>query len=68
MNVVSKRLDVPVKSKTVEEAMPDLGFLAFVIGGDNPVSSEKTQKELEWNPTGSGQPGLLADLEANYFN
>ncbi len=68
MDVIGRRLQLPVKSKTVEEALPEIGFLAPAIGRDNPTSSEKTQKELGWNPTGSGQPGLLADLEANYFN
>jgi nucleoside-diphosphate-sugar epimerase len=67
MAVVGRRLQIPVESKTVEEAMADLGFIAVALGGDNPTSSEKTQRELGWNPAGSGQPGLLADLEANYF-
>ncbi|KAJ9608091.1 hypothetical protein H2200_007079 [Cladophialophora chaetospira] len=68
MDVIGKRLNLPVKSKTVEEAAPDIGFLAYPLGRDNPTSSEKTQKELGWNPSSNGHPGLLADLEANYFN
>ena len=68
MKLVAKKVNLPVKSKTVEEAMPDLGFLAFAIAADNPVSSEKTQKELGWDPRGNGQPDLLADLKEHYFN
>ncbi|KIW73694.1 hypothetical protein PV04_01792 [Phialophora macrospora] len=68
MAVVGRRLQVPVESKTVEEAMADLGFLALALGADNPTSSEKTQRELGWDPVASGQPGLLADLEENYFD
>ena len=68
MGVVGQKMNIPIKSKTVEEAMPDVGFLALVLAADNPTSSEKTQKELGWNPKGSGQPDLIADLEANYFN
>ncbi|ETI27876.1 hypothetical protein G647_00325 [Cladophialophora carrionii CBS 160.54] len=68
MGVVGRRLQIPVDSKTVEEATADLGFIALALAADNPTSSEKTQRELGWNPVGSGQPGLLADLEANYFD
>ncbi|KAH0830807.1 hypothetical protein AYO21_10038 [Fonsecaea monophora] len=66
--VVGKNLGLPVESKTVEEAMGTLGFLALAFSADNPTSSEKTQRVLGWNPKGSGQPGLLADMEANYFS
>lgn len=63
--VMAKKLDLPVKGVTMEEAAGAIGFLGHVISFDNPTSSEKTQKELGWHPTG---PGLLADLEANYFS
>ncbi|KIY00259.1 uncharacterized protein Z520_03944 [Fonsecaea multimorphosa CBS 102226] len=67
-NVVGKNLQLPVENKSSEEAMKTLGFLALVFGADNPASSEKTQRELGWDPRASGQPELLADLEANYFS
>ena len=62
--VISKKLQLPVKGETGQKAAEELGFLGHVIGLDNPTSSEKTQKELGWHPT---QLGLLADIEENYF-
>jgi len=62
--VMSLRLQLPVESKPLSEAVGTLGFLAYLVGSDNPTSSEKTQRELGWHPT---QPELLADMEANYF-
>ena len=61
---MSLRLQLPVEGKPLSEAVGALGFLAYLVGLDNPISSEKTQKELGWHPT---QPELLADMEANYF-
>lgn len=64
MEVIGKKLRLPLQSESVHEAAGALGFLGHAISLDNPVSSEKTQKELGWRPT---RPGLLADVEANYF-
>jgi len=63
MTTVGKVLKLPVQSKNPQEAMEAMGFLAHVIGFDNPTSSEKTQKELGWKPV---QVKLLADLEESY--
>ena len=60
---VAKRLQLPVKGQALEEALPAMGFFAHVISMDNPTSSEKTKKELGWQPT---QMELLTDLETNY--
>ncbi|UJR17974.1 hypothetical protein I4U23_004873 [Adineta vaga] len=65
MTVIGKHLRLPVEAKPLNEAVEAIGFLAHVVGSDNPTSSEKTQKELGWHPT---QPKLLADMEANYFS
>ena len=65
LTVVSEHLQLPLKGQSVQEAMGAVGFFAHLLGMDNPTSSEKTQKELGWHPT---QPGLVADLEANYFS
>lgn len=62
--VMAKHLQLPVESKSVEQARETLGFFALAIGVDNPTSSERTQSELGWHPVG---PALLADMEANYF-
>lgn len=60
---ISKKTGLPIENKSREEAEEAVGFFAFVLAADNPVSSEKTQKELGWKPV---QPTLLADIEANY--
>ena len=61
---IGRGLGVPVVSKSFEEAIVELGFLAHVIGSDNPASSMKTRKELGWAPN---QPGLIADMERYYI-
>ncbi len=65
MTVVGKHLQLPVEGKPLDEALGTIGFFAHLVGSDNPTSSEKTQRELGWHHT---QPGLLADMEANYFS
>ena len=57
---IGRRLNVPVKSITPEEAGGYFGWLAHLAARDMPASSELTQKRLGWRPTG---PGLIADLE-----
>ena len=67
LDIVGKKTQLPVKSKTMEEAVSESGFLAYVFCADNPASSAKTQKELGWNIKGSRQPDLLTDLKEIYF-
>ncbi len=57
---IGRRLKLPVKSITAEEAPAFFGWLANFAGYDMPASSVQTRKTLGWNPTG---PGLIADLE-----
>ena len=57
---IGRRLKVPVKSITPEEAGGYFGWLAHLAARDMPASSKLTQKKLGWRPTG---PGLIADLE-----
>ncbi len=57
---IGRRLKLPVKSITPEEAGGYFGWLAHLAARDMPASSELTQKKLGWRPTG---PGLIADLE-----
>ncbi|KAF7982705.1 hypothetical protein HWV62_26548 [Athelia sp. TMB] len=65
-DTIGKGLGVPVVSKTPEEARAVYGFLGFVLGRDNPTSSQKTRMELGWQPEGLG---LIADLAGgNYFD
>ena len=66
MTEIGKHLKLPVEGKPMNEAQKDLGFFAYPVSIDVPTSSEKTQKALGWHPT--SQPGLLADIAANYFS
>jgi nucleoside-diphosphate-sugar epimerase len=56
---LGRRLSLPVKSITTEEAPAFFGWLAMFAGLDLAASSEQTRRKLGWEPTG---PGLLADL------
>jgi nucleoside-diphosphate-sugar epimerase len=57
---IGRRLKLPVKSISAEEASAHFGYLAMFVSHDLLASSEKTRKKLGWNPTGAG---LIADLE-----
>jgi nucleoside-diphosphate-sugar epimerase len=62
--VIGRRLNVPVVSKPREEAAEHFGWIAQFFAMDGPASSAQTRAQLGWRPT---QPGLLADLDTNYF-
>jgi nucleoside-diphosphate-sugar epimerase len=57
---IGRRLKLPVKSISPEDAGSYFGWLAHLASRDMPASSAQTQKKLGWRPTG---PGLIADLE-----
>jgi nucleoside-diphosphate-sugar epimerase len=62
---VGRGLNVPVVSKSSEEAADHFGWIARFFGIDGPASSAQTQQRLGWKPV---QPGLIADLnEEHYF-
>ena len=63
MGMVGKQMKLSVESQSVEDAMPALGMFAHLLASDNPSSSEKTRKELGWQPI---RAGLIADFEANF--
>ena len=56
---IGRGLNVPVASKSAEEATAHFGWLGVFVGRDLTGSSVQTQRLLGWRPT---QPGLLADL------
>jgi len=60
VEVLGRRLKLPVKSIPPEEAFAHFGWLGMFAGHDVPASSEQTRKKLGWRPTG---PGMIADLE-----
>jgi nucleoside-diphosphate-sugar epimerase len=63
--VIGRRLNVPVVSKTPEEAAGHFGWFARFAGFDVPSSSARTRALLGWEPQ---QPGLIADIDQpSYF-
>jgi nucleoside-diphosphate-sugar epimerase len=63
--IIGRHLNVPVVSKTAEEAADHFGWIARFVGLDLSASSALTQRWLGWQPTHSS---LLADLEqGSYF-
>jgi nucleoside-diphosphate-sugar epimerase len=64
--IIGRHLNLPVVSKTPEEAAEHFGWMARFVGLDMPASSISTQQQLNWHPS---QTGLLADLEGgDYFS
>jgi nucleoside-diphosphate-sugar epimerase len=57
---IGRGLKIPAVSLSPDEAAEHFGWLAMFAGADLVASSEKTRKNLGWNPTG---PGLIADLQ-----
>jgi hypothetical protein len=63
--VIGRRLNVPVVSKSAEEAADHFGWFARFAAIDCPASSELTRERLGWRPK---RPGLIADLDRpRYF-
>jgi nucleoside-diphosphate-sugar epimerase len=62
--VIGRHLNVPVVSKSREEAADHFGWIALFFGMDCPASSAQTQERLGWRPV---EPGLIADLEEMYY-
>jgi nucleoside-diphosphate-sugar epimerase len=63
--VIGKRLNMPVVSKTAEEAAKHFGWFAHFAASDNPTSSELTRQQLGWQPK---HPALIPDLDRpRYF-
>jgi nucleoside-diphosphate-sugar epimerase len=63
-DVIGRHLDVPVVSVPVEEAVEHFGFLGNFFSLNSLASSTLTQHRLGWYPI---QPGLLADLDQEYY-
>ena len=62
---IGKGLNLPVVSKSPEEAAEHFGAFAHFAQIDGPASSKLTRERLGWQPS---QPGLIADLEhGTYF-
>jgi nucleoside-diphosphate-sugar epimerase len=62
--VIGRHLNVPVVSKSREEAADHFGWIAMFFAMDSPASGAQTQERLGWRPV---QPGLIADLNAEHY-
>jgi len=63
--VIGRRLDLPIVSKTSEEAAKHFDWFAHFVAMNVPASSQQTQEKLGWRVT---QPGLIADIDRlSYF-
>ncbi|MBO2010232.1 SDR family oxidoreductase [Hymenobacter negativus] len=62
--VIGRHLNVPVVSKSAEEAPEHFGWIARFAGLGLAASSTLTQQRLNWHPT---HPDLLADLEQGHY-
>ena len=61
---IGRGLNLPTVSKPLQEAVAELGFVAYAYSSDSPASSAKTREQLGWKPE---QPGVVADVENTYF-
>jgi nucleoside-diphosphate-sugar epimerase len=65
IDVIGRRLEVPVVAKSPEEAATHFSWLAPLLSVDNPVSSRRTRELLGWQPK---QPGAISDIDRpSYF-
>jgi nucleoside-diphosphate-sugar epimerase len=63
--VIGRRLNIPVVSKSREQAAEHFGWLAHFAGLDCPASSTQTQQQFGWRAT---QAALIPDIDRpSYF-
>jgi nucleoside-diphosphate-sugar epimerase len=62
--VIGKRLNIPVVSKTPDEAAAHFGWFVRFATIDCPASNKLTKERLGWQPK---QPGLIADVDHDYY-
>lgn len=61
---IGRRLGVPAVSVPAEEAAAHFGFLGALVPLDNPSSTVRTRRLLDWRPA---HPGLIADLGLGHY-
>jgi len=62
--VIGRRLNLPVVSKSKEEAAEHFGWMAHFVAADMPASSALTRERFGWRPT---HVSLIADLESGTY-
>lgn len=62
--IIGKHLNVPVVSKSMEEAAAHFDWFSYFAAIDNHVSSERTREQLGWQPK---QIGLLQDIDLGHY-
>jgi len=55
---------MPAASIPADAAADHFGFLGGLVAVDNPTSSTRTRRLLDWRPT---HPGLVEDLEQGHY-
>src|SRR5579864_4888434 len=58
--VIGRRLNIPIVSKSPDEAAAHFGWFGTFVGFDVPTSSARTKSRLDWQPE---QPALIADID-----
>jgi len=58
--MIGRRLNVPLVSKSPEEAAEHFGWISHFASIDCPASSAQTQEELGWRPT---HASLISDID-----
>jgi len=61
---IGRHLNIPVVTKSPEEAADHFGWFAGFAAIDCPASSKKTREQLNWRPV---QSTLLADMESGIY-
>ncbi|CAK4654959.1 hypothetical protein LEN26_009952 [Aphanomyces euteiches] len=61
---IGSRLNVPVVSKTADEAKEHFGLLALFLADDKPISSQWTRAKFGWTPI---QPNLIDDINSDAY-
>ena len=61
---LGRSLNLPVVSKSGDEAQNHFDWFHFMAASDSPASSAWTRKVLNWSPT---EPGLIADIETGMY-
>ncbi|WP_394827241.1 SDR family oxidoreductase [Pendulispora albinea] len=62
--VIGRRLNIPVVSKSREEAAAHFTWFAHFAAMNVTASSQQTRERLQWRPT---FPGLIADIDQPYY-